>query len=287
MRKLTYYSIAFIAVIVLIFAVSRLAVAADTPTSLINTVKHYYAINQHKADRNYGENWFRVLIAFGVETSNTLTAYTAEEARQSEKIWRGWRPIRQELERLEEAAKQQQQVAQDEVVPSQISSQDQVVTNIYNTWGEWNTARVAYLPDTLPNTVSVSVVGIFYDVGPAGSKPERNAYWRGPITGVKAPHYGHLSNPEIELSFSSRYSSIRAKTTWENSYCNGCRTPYSFYGARVRDDGTFNSFPDRDHWHHSRNPTGFNGQFYGGAHEAVAGHIITPQIFGTYQARVE
>ena len=76
----------------------------NTPRNLVRTVRGYYNSNKNKPNRNYGENWFRVLIAFGDETHDTLTPYTAEEARKSEKVWSGWRPVRQELERLEEIA---------------------------------------------------------------------------------------------------------------------------------------------------------------------------------------
>ena len=72
-----------------------------TPTSddLITLVRSYHDGNKHRAD--YSHNWFRVLIAFGAETSDTLEPFTAAEARQSEQIWSGWSPVREELERLE------------------------------------------------------------------------------------------------------------------------------------------------------------------------------------------
>ena len=74
---------------------------APTAADLISTVRGYYASNRNRADRNFGENWRRVLIAFGDETHATLTPYTAAEARASERVWSGWRPVRVELERLE------------------------------------------------------------------------------------------------------------------------------------------------------------------------------------------
>ena len=85
------------------------ALATDTDAGLIAKVRHYYDINKDRADRNHGQNWLRVLIAFGDRTHATLTAYTAAEARQSEAIWDGWRPIREELERLEAAQQQAEQ----------------------------------------------------------------------------------------------------------------------------------------------------------------------------------
>ena len=70
----------------------------------METVRRYYEINKDRADRNHGENWHRVLIAFGQGTHATLTPYTAAEARESEKIWSGWRPVREALEALEAQA---------------------------------------------------------------------------------------------------------------------------------------------------------------------------------------
>ena len=80
------------------------ATCAATPAGLVATVRGYYQSNRGRADRNFGENWLRVLIAFGAETSGTLEPYTAAEARAGEAVWRGWRPVRVELERLENCA---------------------------------------------------------------------------------------------------------------------------------------------------------------------------------------
>ncbi|MCY4212519.1 MAG: autotransporter outer membrane beta-barrel domain-containing protein, partial [Gammaproteobacteria bacterium] len=74
---------------------------AATSASLVATVRGYYELNRNRADRGYGENWLRVLIAFGAETHATLAPYTAAEARMGERRWSGWRPVREELERLE------------------------------------------------------------------------------------------------------------------------------------------------------------------------------------------
>ena len=77
---------------------------APPAAALVQEVRRYYELNRRRADRNHGENWRRVLIAFGAETHATLTPYTATEARASERIWSGWRPVRIELERLEACA---------------------------------------------------------------------------------------------------------------------------------------------------------------------------------------
>ncbi len=81
------------------------ATCAATAADLVATVRGYYASNRNRADRNFGENWLRVLIAFGAETSATLEPYTVAEARAGEDAWSGWRPVRIELERLENCAK--------------------------------------------------------------------------------------------------------------------------------------------------------------------------------------
>ena len=75
---------------------------APTDPKLVRLVRSYYEYNRVYST-NRGRNWLRVLIAFGVERSedhNGLSPYTVKEARKSEKIWRGWKPIRIELERL-------------------------------------------------------------------------------------------------------------------------------------------------------------------------------------------
>ena len=70
--------------------------------SLLATVRYYYDANQNRPP-GYGENWKRVLIAFGDVQDGQLTPYTAAEAQQSEQRWRGWRPVRQALECIESA----------------------------------------------------------------------------------------------------------------------------------------------------------------------------------------
>ncbi len=69
------------------------------PDSLIQTVRDYYDTNV--AAGRTGNSWLRVLIAFGVETHDTLTAMAAAEARERVSSWSGWRPIAEALEQLE------------------------------------------------------------------------------------------------------------------------------------------------------------------------------------------
>ena len=73
--------------------------------SLLGTVRHYYDVNQDRPP-NYGENWKRVLIAFGDAQDALLSPYTAAEARQSEQRWSGWKPVREALECIDTARDQ-------------------------------------------------------------------------------------------------------------------------------------------------------------------------------------
>ena len=61
------------------------------PQRMIDKVRYYYKINV-EAGRT-GKNWWRVLIAFGVETHDTWTAMTAAEVEPKIKRWSGWKPI--------------------------------------------------------------------------------------------------------------------------------------------------------------------------------------------------
>ncbi len=103
---------------------------AATSASLVDTVRGYWQSNRHRADRGYGENWHRVLIAFGAETHATLTPYTAAEARAGERKWSGWRPVREELERLE-ACSVSISAAQDAPASAMAKDNDEPVVNPY------------------------------------------------------------------------------------------------------------------------------------------------------------
>ena len=77
---------------------------------LLATVEGYYEHNQNRPP-GYGENWFRVLVAFGVQTadawtatSHTMTPMTATDAREREANWSGWGPMAEALECLEGAS---------------------------------------------------------------------------------------------------------------------------------------------------------------------------------------
>ncbi len=71
----------------------------SVPGSLIQTVRDYYDTNV--AAGRTGNNWLRVLIAFGAETHDTLGPMTAAEARERVSRWGGWKPIAEALEQLE------------------------------------------------------------------------------------------------------------------------------------------------------------------------------------------
>ena len=68
--------------------------------SLLNKVRHYYDINKHRAP-GYGQNWRRVLLAFGDLSDANLTPFTAAEAKARESRWFGWKPVRVALECIE------------------------------------------------------------------------------------------------------------------------------------------------------------------------------------------
>ncbi len=76
-------------------------VGYTVPAELVRTVRHYYEINRNKPSR--GENWFRVLIAFGAETHATLRPFTVAEAEVEVTKWSGWQPILDALRKLEAA----------------------------------------------------------------------------------------------------------------------------------------------------------------------------------------
>ena len=69
--------------------------------AIVRTVQGYYEANREKA--NKGLNWLRVLKAFGA-TDADVSPFTAAEAVAGEKIWSGWKPVREALERLEAVA---------------------------------------------------------------------------------------------------------------------------------------------------------------------------------------
>ena len=68
--------------------------------SLLRKVRNYYDMNKRRAP-GYGQNWKRVLLAFGDRSDTNLTPFTAAEARDSESRWPGWKPVREALECIE------------------------------------------------------------------------------------------------------------------------------------------------------------------------------------------
>ncbi|MDE0161849.1 MAG: hypothetical protein OXL98_08925 [Acidimicrobiaceae bacterium] len=85
----------------LTLSVDIVAACPATAADLVELVRGYYEAN---LARGGGQNWLRVLIAFGDETHDTLQPYTAAEARAGEARWSGWAPVRIELERLDTCA---------------------------------------------------------------------------------------------------------------------------------------------------------------------------------------
>ncbi len=68
---------------------------------IVKRVEGYYEANKHKASG--GKNWLRVLVAFGQYQERGITPYSAAEARESAKVWRGWEEVALALEGLESA----------------------------------------------------------------------------------------------------------------------------------------------------------------------------------------
>ena len=81
---------------------SEQSIAHCFSDSLVETVRGYYEANKNKPP-THGENWKRVLIAFGEVQDENLTPFTAAEARAGEQRWLGWRPVREAIECIETA----------------------------------------------------------------------------------------------------------------------------------------------------------------------------------------
>ncbi len=108
----------------LVYTVKETPRAADTPVQVPSTlaacvsaaqwktVADYYDSNAGKSP-NYGANWYRALIAYGEALTDRdlpdwtgaadkpTEPYTVKEAKESEKAWSGWTPVRKVLECLE------------------------------------------------------------------------------------------------------------------------------------------------------------------------------------------
>lgn len=106
---------------------------APPPSSCVSdeqwdAVEGYYNANRNKSNRNYGENWYRVLIAYRQERSDktlpTWAGATAKptaplsvgEAADGEEVWEGWTAVREVLECLNPPQ------------PQRSSQQDQQIT---------------------------------------------------------------------------------------------------------------------------------------------------------------
>ena len=83
--------------------------SACVPDALLQQVEDYYDHNSSNSP-GYGENWFRVLVAFGVRSpadwtvdNRIITPMTAASAREREASWFGWGPVADALECIEGA----------------------------------------------------------------------------------------------------------------------------------------------------------------------------------------
>ena len=68
--------------------------------NILQTVRGYYNSNKNRAP-GYGKNWKRVLITFHDVQDANLTPYTAAEALKGEKVWNGWKPVREAIQCIE------------------------------------------------------------------------------------------------------------------------------------------------------------------------------------------
>ena len=137
----------------------------DDPTTTIgacvsdaqwNTVEYYYASNSGKAPKNYGRNWYRVLIAYAQDrtdktlpdwvgaTARPATPYTAAQARISEGQWTGWMSVREVLECLEAPAGYRAFVP---LFPGASNSMLEGVVRIVNPTGEPGAVRILATDD--------------------------------------------------------------------------------------------------------------------------------------------
>ena len=145
-------------------------------------------------------------------------------------------------------------------------------------WGMWNKERETYdVAAAFPEPAGMTRTG---------SKPASNFAFTGVITGKISPEHTHLTEPMIHLQVNDEITSINAGVSF---LINGeDRSTLARYGARLEDDGTFDSFSTRENGMAADgNPAGFNGAFFGEDGEAVAGHVVTQHVFGTYTATVD
>ena len=76
-----------------------LAEDCEPKSSIVSTVEGYYERNKNRAP-NYGQDWKRVLVSFGERDDDT--AFSVDEARARQAAWVGWKPVADELQRLED-----------------------------------------------------------------------------------------------------------------------------------------------------------------------------------------
>ena len=140
--------------------------SACVPDTLLQQVEDYYTHNSGNSP-GYGENWFRVLLAFGVRSpgdwtadNRVITPMTAASAREREASWFGWGPVADALECIEGV----------NPVPD-----PEITISGGNTITEGGAATFTLTATPAPQstiTVNVSVVdsGSFANSGQAGSR---------------------------------------------------------------------------------------------------------------------
>ena len=173
----------------------------------------------------------------------------------------------------------EEEETEDEMVMPEDDNMDPELMGFWKDRYEYDTT--AMVPAPMMDGTALAVTG---------TAPNFGGQYSGPITGTISGNRSDLTNPRVAMqvhipSDPTKTGSINMQVMWDR---NG--TPMdgalTRYGARLESDGTFNSFPEFDETRKD-NPTGFNGAFYGSGHDVVAGHVVTPRVYGTYKADLE
>ena len=178
----------------------------------------------------------------------------------------------------EEEGTEDEEVADEEMTEPELNP-EQIA------WGKWNDVRQAYdisatAPAPMHNDMAMTM---------SGMKPPANFSYTGDIDGTIAPTADGISDPKITLRVNNPVTGINAEVHWLYAGRDE-RVTMARYGARLNEDGTFSSFSAReDGMPVDGNASGFNGAFYDGGqtHDAVAGFVSTPRVYGSYKAMIE
>ena len=107
-RRLRRGLLAILAVVIAHSILNPAYATTCVPAHVSADAERYYEMNKNRADRRYGKNWFRVMVAFGDRSASDwprtgdAPPYTAAEARTSQGVWHGWKPFADALQCLED-----------------------------------------------------------------------------------------------------------------------------------------------------------------------------------------